>query len=68
MVRRKNTHPIVTLVAALSVSAVFTLAASVVLLPSSREFVRPRDFGFLRLAYTYLDGPAVRLDPLLPAL
>ena len=68
MVRRNNTHPIVTLVAALSISAVFTLAASVVLLPSSREFVRPRDFGFLRLAYTYLDGPAVRLDPVLPAL
>ncbi len=67
MVRRKNTHPIVTLVAALSVSAVFTLAASVVLLPSSREFVRPRDFGFLRLAYTYLDGPTVHLDPVLPA-
>ena len=65
MVRRKNTHPIVTLVAALSVSAVFTLAASVVLLPSSR--VRPRDFGFLRLAYTYLDGPTVHLDPFLPA-
>ena len=67
-VRRKNTHPMVTLVASLSISVVFTLAASVVLLSSSGEFVRPRDFGFLRLAYTYLDGPIVHLDRALPAL
>ena len=68
MVRRKNSCPIVTLVASLSISVVFTLAASVVLLSSSTEFVRPRDFGFLRLAYTYLDGPIVHLDRALPAL
>ena len=68
MVRRKNSYPIVTLVASLSISVVFTLAASVVLLSSSTEFVRPRDFGFLRLAYTYLDGPIVHLDRALPAL
>ncbi len=67
-VRRKNTHPIVTLVASLSISVVFTLAASVVLLSSSGEFVRPRDFGFLRLAYKYLDGPIGYLDDALPAL
>ena len=69
-VRRKNTHPIVTLVASLSISVVFTLAASVVLLimSSSTEFVRPRDLGLLRLAYKYLDGPIVYLDRALPAL
>ncbi len=67
-VRRKNTHPIVTLVASLSISVVFTLAASVVLLSSSGEFVRLRDFGFLRLAYKYLDGPIGYLDDALPAL
>ena len=70
MVRRKNSYPIVTLVASLSISVVFTLAASVVLLimSSSTEFVRPRDLGLLRLAYKYLDGPIVYLDRALPAL
>ena len=70
MVRRKNSCPIVTLVASLSISVVFTLAASVVLLimNSSTEFVRPRDLGLLRLAYKYLDGPIVYLDRALPAL
>ena len=66
MVRRKNSCPIVTLVASLSISVVFTLAASVVLLimNSSTEFVRPRDLGLLRLAYKYWDGPIVYLDRL----
>ncbi len=70
MVRRKNSCPIVTLVASLSISVVFTLAASVVLLimNSSTEFVRPRDLGLLRLAYKYWDGPIVYLDRALPAL
>ena len=70
MVGRKNSYPIVTLAATLSISVVFTLAASVVLLimSSSTEFVRPRDFGLLRLAYKYLDSPIGYLDRALPAL